>query len=120
MPRIGRESGKLKFDWQTRSAGDGQTCDIGVDAVGKRGEDRLRIGRVAFVFRLRVATIAKGTGIDIALQGGGSEDFGQSSLSGALPELHLKEAVLCGDYALGEEKIVLVLGIDVSDAPAVA
>jgi hypothetical protein len=32
----------------------------------------------------------------------------------------LKETVLSGDYALGEEEIVLVLRVNVSDSPAIA
>jgi hypothetical protein len=41
-------------------------------------------------------------------------------LSGALPEFHLKQPVLSGNPALREKQIMLVLGIYVSDAPAVA
>jgi hypothetical protein len=42
------------------------------------------------------------------------------SLAGALPEFHLEEAILGGDDTLGKEEIVLVLGVDVSDAPTIA
>ena len=37
-----------------------------------------------------------------------------------LPQFHLKQAVLSGDESLGEKQVVLVLGIDMGNAPTVA
>jgi hypothetical protein len=42
------------------------------------------------------------------------------SLAGALPEFHLEEAILGGNDSLGEEEIMLILRVDVRDAPTVA
>jgi hypothetical protein len=41
-------------------------------------------------------------------------------LAGALPQFHLKQAVLRHDKALREEEIVLVLRVNVGDPPMVA
>ncbi len=66
MPRVGRESSELKFEGQAGAAGSGQAGDIGIDAVGKCGQDCLCVGRVTFVFRLHVAAIAQGAGVHIS------------------------------------------------------
>ena len=121
MPGVGRKSGELKFDGQPGAAGSRQAGDIGVDAVGKGVEDRS-------AYRARSFHIPPSCRRDSASaralmsrgRAEGPEDFGQPSLAGTLPDFHLKEAILGGDHALGKEKIVLVLGVNVRDSPAIA
>lgn len=120
VPGFGRESGELKFEGKTGACGSGEVGDIGVDAFGKGGEDRARIGCIAFVFGAHVSAVAQGAGVEVAGKRGGSKNFGESSLAGAFPEFHLEEAILGGNDSLSKEEIVLVLGVDVRDTPTVA
>ncbi len=119
-PRVGGKSCDLKLDWEAGTSGRGKACNVGVDAVGECGEDGERVGGVAFVFGFHVAAIAQRAGVHVTGQSGGAEDFGEASLAGAFPEFHLKETILSGDDALGEKQVMLVLGVDVGDSPAVA
>src|ERR1017187_3065322 len=119
MPGVGRKSSELKFDGQAGSAGSGEAGDIGVDAVGKRSEDCLGVGRVTFIFGLHITAIAQGAGVHIAGQRGSTENLGEPSLASAFPELHLEEAILGSDYSLGKEQIVLVLRVNVGNSPAI-
>jgi hypothetical protein len=119
-PGVGRESGELEFDGQAGAAGRRQAGGVAVDAIGESGQDRQRVGRIALILSFHVTAIAQKTGIDIARQESRSEDFGQPSLSGALPKFHLKQPILRGDEALGKKEIVLILRINMGNAPAVA
>ena len=65
-PRVGGKSCDLKFDWEAGTPGRGEACDVGVDAVGKCGEDGQCVGGVAFIFGLHVAAIAKRAGVHVA------------------------------------------------------
>ena len=51
---------------------------------------------------------------------GGAEDLGEVAGGVAAEGVHLPEAVLCGDEALGEEEVVERGGADVGDAVGVA
>ena len=51
---------------------------------------------------------------------GGTEDLGQFSGGVAAEGLHLPEAVLCGDVALGDDEVIEGCGLDVGDAVGVA
>ena len=58
--------------------------------------------------------------IDVALHGARSQDFRQTPLPGALPQLHLEESVLGHHESLRKEQVVLGLGVDVGHSTAVA
>src|SRR5208282_1018572 len=120
LPGFGFEPGELELEWETDAAGLLDFFDVGVDAGGESFEDFLCIGSIAFVFSVHVAAIPQKTGADIPLHERRSKDFREAPLAGALPKFHLEKAVLRDDKALREEKIVLVLRIDVGNAPAVA
>lgn len=120
MPGIGRESRKLELDRQAGTAGPLEQRDVSVDAVRKRRQYRLGIRRVAQVLLVHVAPVLQGARVDVALQGGRSENFAEPSLTSALPHFHLKQAILGGDHSLCKEKVVLVLRVNVCDTPFVA
>jgi hypothetical protein len=50
----------------------------------------------------------------------GAEDLGECACGVAAEGVHLPEAVLCGDEALGEDEVVERGGADVGDAVGVA
>ena len=54
------------------------------------------------------------------LQGGRTQDLGQAALARSLPQFHLKKTVLSGHVSLSEKQVMLVLGVDMGNAPAVA
>jgi len=56
----------------------------------------------------------------VHLECGRADDFRQPPCGGSPPEVHLQEAVLGRDKALGEEEVVFVLGKDVGDVVVVA
>ena len=56
----------------------------------------------------------------VDLERGLAEHLGQPTRTGATLKLHLPQAILRVDVALGEEEVVLVLGVDVRHAPPVA
>lgn len=57
---------------------------------------------------------------DVALELARAEDLGDGACGLAPPDLELKEPVARRGVALCEEQVVLALGVDVVDAPAVA
>ena len=120
LPGLRLEACQLKFEWQAGASGREAALDVGVDSCGECFENLLRVRRIAFVLRLHVAAITQQAGIDIALQGGRAQDLGQAALSRPLPQLHLEQTVLSRHESLGKKQIVLVLGVDVGHAPAVA
>ena len=120
MPVVGRESSELKFDGQSRAAGRGQAVDVGVDAVGKRGQDCERIRGVAFIFGLHVAPITQSARVHVAGQSGRPQNLGEPSLARSFPKLHLKKPVLSCDGTLGEKQVMLVAGVNVGDTPVIA
>ena len=56
----------------------------------------------------------------VVLDEGGAEDLGELAGGVAAEGVHLPEAVLRGDEALGEEEVVEVGGVDGGDAVGVA
>ena len=110
----------MKFDGKTGAAGLLNLFDVSVDAGRESLEDFFCVGRVARVFGVHVAAIAEQSGVDVALDKRGAKNLREAALAGALPELHLKQAVLRDDKALREKEIVLILSKDMRDAPAVA
>ena len=49
-----------------------------------------------------------------------SQHLRQPACAGTPLKLHLPQAILCVDVALGEEEVIFVAGIDVRYAPTVA
>jgi len=120
FPCFGFEAGQLKFQRQARTRGRFEPRDVGIDAVGERLEDLLGVGCVAQEFCLHVAAIAQSARIQVAGERLRTQHLREPALPRPLPQLHLKQPVLCHDEALREKQIVLIGGIDVRDAPAVA
>src|SRR6266478_3109975 len=108
-PRIGDESPKLKLDRYAGAARRTQHRDISVNPIGEPSQYRSGVGRVARVLLLHVTPVLQGARVDIALQKGRSQDFAEPSLTGTLPQFHLKQAILGGDHPLRKEKVVLEL-----------
>ena len=119
LPGLGFEATQPEFQREADAARLLDFFDVGVDARREGFEDLLGVGGVAFVFDVQVAAITEQAGLDVALDGARSEDFRQPALAGSLPKLHLEEAILCNHEALREEQIVLILGVNVGDSPAV-
>src|SRR5450631_2969256 len=119
MPGLRFEAADLKFDREAPAARPLGFRDVRVDSRRERLQDRFRIRRVAPKFRLHVAAIAQPSRIQVACHRLRPEYLGESSLSRALPELHLKQPILGHDKALRKEKIVAVPGIDVRNTPAI-
>ena len=67
-----------------------------------------------------VAAVPEEAEADVALQLVRAEHLGDRAGGLGAPHLELEEAVACGRVALREEEVVLGLGVDVVDAPAVA
>src|SRR5579884_2936401 len=94
--------------------------NVGVNAIGKSGQNAERVRRVALVFGLHVTAIAEQARISIALNRRFAQYLGKPSLPHSLPHFHLEKPILCGDESLREEKIMLVGGIDVRDSRVIA
>ena len=115
-PRGGLVAEDAEFDGEMRALGG----DGGVDAAGVELEPVELIGR-------KGGDGAVGGGADLegaldAVVGdeAGAEDFGEFSGGVAAEDVHLPEAVLRGDEALGEDEVVERGGVDVRDAVGVA
>ena len=93
--------------------------DVGVDAVHERRNDRVATLVVMPHLGREVAPEAEQAGAGVALQLAGSENLGNRSGRPPAPDLELEEPVAGGRIALGEEQVMLVLGVDVGDPPAV-
>ena len=93
--------------------------NIGVDARHKSGDNFFSSRVVEAILLLQVAAKAQQPRPDIAFQGFRPLDLGHCSSDTPAPDLKLEQAVSCGVIALGEKQVVLILGIDVGNAPAV-
>src|SRR5208282_6319588 len=58
--------------------------------------------------------------IEVALNRRWAEHLGQTALACALPHLHLEKPVLGHHKALRKKEIVLILGVNVRNAPAIS
>src|ERR1700719_1785819 len=82
FPAFRFESRQLKLDRQSGPVWFLSLSDECVDAVGEGFQNLLGVRRVALVFRVHVAAIAKAPGVDIALECGMAENFRKTSLAG--------------------------------------
>ncbi len=62
---------------------------------------------------------AVGTKTLIDLEGSGSQDFGELTARGTAEEIHLPQAILRHDVALGFREVLYGCGANVRDAPAI-
>ena len=93
--------------------------DIGVDAIDVGIDDELALRVVVRELLAHVLAEHVKPRSDVPVELASSEDLRDRSRRLAAPELELKETVSSGGVTLREEQVVLVLGVDVIDAPAV-
>ena len=117
-PAPRRDAEQLELDGQQIRLAFGALY-VGVDAVDERRNDRLAPLVVVPQLGREVAPEAEQAGAGVALQLAGAEHLGDRSGRAAAPDLELEEPVAGGRVALREEQVVLVLGVDVGDPPAV-
>jgi len=110
------EAGELELDRRPVAA----RRDEGVDAAHEGLDDPPGVRSVALVLGVEIPAIAEQTGEAVALDRLRPEHLGEPPLPRPAPDLHLPETVLGGHEPLREEEIVLGLGVDVGNAPAVA
>ena len=91
----------------------------GVDAVHERGDDRFAVRVVIGVLALQVAAKAQQPSADVAVQSLRPLNLGQTAQHPPAPYFELKQAVARRVVALREEQVVLILGVDMRDTPAV-
>ncbi len=115
-PRVGLDTGQLELHWEVVAI----RLDIRVHPAGVGTEKALGVRVIAGPF-LGVERPAEHhqPGAAVVVEGLGTEDLGEPPLVPAPPHLHLPQPVLCHDVPLGEEEVVVVLGIDVRDPPCV-
>ena len=94
--------------------------DGGVDAGGVALEEVELIGGRVAMARSAEARMQEGALEAVVGEEGGAEDLGEGAGGVAAEGVHLPEAVLRGDEALGEEEVVERGGADVGDAVGVA
>ena len=76
LPRVGGQTSHLKFNRQSRSLWFLAIGNVGVDSGGESVENVLGVGRIAFVFGLHIPAIRQQTGVDVAQERGGADNFG--------------------------------------------
>ncbi len=116
LPCARRIAGDCKLGRQLAVKG----ADVGIDAIGKRANDRLGIRAVCRPLGVPIATEVDRARQLIARHCGGPEDLRELTGAGAPPEIDLEEAVRGGDVALREKEVVRGRRIDVRNAPPVA
>src|SRR5262249_1209155 len=120
LPRLGLKPSPQKLDGKPVPSRAPWAANERVTPAGECLEDLFCVGRIALVFGFDVAAIAQEPCTNIVRPLGFADDFGEAALSRALPQFHLKEAVLRGDKPFGEKEIVLILCVDMRDTPAVS
>src|SRR5262249_7154545 len=90
-----------------------------VHTADERFDDLSSVGRVRFILCLHVAPVADQSREPVTLDGARAQNFGQFAFADTPPQVHLPQPILRRDEALGEEEIVLRLGVNVRDAPFV-
>jgi hypothetical protein len=93
--------------------------DVSVDALGEGAGDVIGIGRVGGPLGFPITAEAEEECGPVAFEIGRAEHFGELSGPGAAPKINLPQAVDGGHVALGEVEVILILGVDVGDAPLV-
>jgi hypothetical protein len=94
--------------------------DGGVDAGGVALEEVELIGGEGGDGAIGGGSDEEGALEAVVGEEAGAEDFGEGAGGVAAEGVHLPEAVLCGDEALGEEEVVERGGADVGDAVGIA
>jgi hypothetical protein len=95
-------------------------CDGGVDAGGVALEEVELIGGEGGDGAVGGGSNEEGALEAVVGEEAGAEDFGEGAGGVAAERVHLPEAILCGDEALGEEEVVECGGAEVRDAVGVA
>ena len=115
-PRLGAEAQQGELGRRPRA----EAGDDGVDAIRvalQRGQrPRRQRGQLTGGAALQAHRAAEA----ICFQALAAEQFGQAPLGHAPAQLHLPQAVLGMNHALGKPQIGLAAGVDVRDAPAIA
>ncbi len=116
LPGVRLEAGDGKLGRQTQAIGRNEGVDagrIGFERSGLFGSEGLPI-------LLRGTPEADHPAPPIGLKRGRAKALGQRAARQASGILHLKQAILGVDVALGEERVALRLGVNVRHAPPVA
>ena len=114
IPRLGAKGQQAELGRQ-RLGG-----DEGIDAGAIGGDDRGRRGVAQVGLGAGGARPAQIAGELVEGDAQWAGHLGQSAQSQPPVEIHLEEAILRLDVALGEEEVVVVGGVDVGHAPLVA
>ena len=93
--------------------------NIGVNALNKGGDNLFPVRVIVLALLVQIAPKTQQPGTDVAVQGFGTLNLGHRAGDAPAPDLKLKQAVAGRVIALGKKQVVLVLGIDVSNTPAV-
>ena len=115
-PRGGLVAEDAEFDGEMRALGG----DGGVDAAGVELEPVQLVGWEGSGGAVGGGTDLEGALGAVVRDEAGAEDFGEFAGGVAAEDVHLPEAVLRGDEALGEDEVVEGGGVDVRDAVGVA
>src|SRR5581483_7055669 len=94
-------------------------CDVGVNAFDESVDDFWPLGMVVRHLFDEIAAKPQQACADVTVDRLVPLDFGHSARHPSPPDFELKEPVAGGVVALGKEQIVLVLGVNVRDTPAI-
>src|SRR5215204_3132004 len=106
-PRLGLEQAE-----ETKLWGEGFGREAGVYPSGVRSEDFERFWRAVLFRGGGDPAEPDCTGETVELQGATPDQLREAPMPGATSQLHLEEAVLGVDVALGEEQVSLAFGED--------
>ena len=93
--------------------------NIGVYTLDKGGDDLFPVRVIVLALLLQIAAKTQQPGTNVAVQGFGALNLGHRAGDAPAPDLKLKQAVAGRVIALGKKQVMLVLGIDVGNTPAV-
>jgi len=94
--------------------------DVSVNPIGEPSQYRFGCRESSSRTPSACHPVLQGARVDIALQKGRSQDFAEPSLTGTLPQFHLKQAIWAATNPLRKEKVVLVVRVNVCNTPFVA
>jgi hypothetical protein len=114
-PAAGLGAGQLEFDRELRRIGL-DLVDVGIHAIGERGQDLLRVRVIARVLGLEVAAEKELAGGGVGSDEARPELLGHLAFAASAPLVELPEPIARGAVALREEQVALVLRVDVGDA----
>ena len=78
------------------------------------------VGSIEAIVAVRGASETEGAELLVNVEGSGAQDFGELAASDATQEIHLPEAVLRHDVALGFDHVFDGICANVGDAPVIA